>query len=69
MEAKTLSASSQDVARLLKQYPDRAALIGKGNVTLHGTQIVQRTSDGSKVIAVSQKYRLDDGTILPLSVD
>lgn len=53
------------VARLIALHPARAAEIARG-VTAVGGPVVSRAA--GRVLSTHQKYRLADGTILPLEV-
>ena len=59
-----LAASSQEIARLKAQYPHFASRMAK--VTLQGPPVVEKIGGH---LSVSQRYRLEDGTIVPLPVE
>lgn len=54
---------------LAKKYPNKADEIVARGVTTHGEPIVSRVSKTVTVLDVTQKYRLADGTVLPLTVE
>ncbi len=57
------------VADALKaKYPQHSAAIEAG-YSLHGAALVEHERRLMDVVVTTQKYRLSDGTIVPLTVD
>jgi len=60
------NASKEIVAAIMKAYPKKADEAARSCVAV-GSPIVNRSASG-EVKSTHQKYRLDDGTIVPLAV-